>query len=255
MQAARSELLEIVSAVEFWDRASLDLVLKHVPSRFSHAGSMLDKLSRSFTHFSPMPSAPPDTRDPLSSSHPFYMLIETSGASEEHDSAKVNAFLEKALEKEMILDGVVAQDTTQQRAFWQLRETITEGLAKEGTVYKYDISLPVKTMYRMVERMKTRLEGKVSGVVGYGHLGDGNLHLNIYTHEYSSAVLGLIEPWLFEQTSLERGSVSAEHGLGLSKAQYIGMSKSQESVKIMRQIKQLLDPKTILNPYKVLPKE
>jgi FAD/FMN-containing dehydrogenase len=94
----------------------------------------------------------------------------------------------------------VPSHAPQSRALWQLRETITEGLAKEGAVYKYDISLPVKTMYDMVLKMKSRLGSKVGGVVGYGHLGDGNLHLNIYTPKFSAEVLGMIEPYLFEQT-------------------------------------------------------
>ena len=96
----------------------------------------------------------------------------------------------------------------QSRALWQLRESIAEGLSKSGAVYKYDISLPVHTMYQMVERMKKRLsDGGIKedeiGVVGYGHLGDGNLHLNIHTPKYRKEVLQLIEPWLFEQTGQE----------------------------------------------------
>lgn len=120
-------------------------------------------------------------------------------------------------------------------------------------VYKYDISLPVARMYDMVDRMKARLGSSVGGVVGYGHLGDGNLHLNIHTPKFDAGVLNRIEPWLFEQTALERGSVSAEHGMGLSKAEYMPLSKSPEMIDIMRKVKQLFDPKGIINPYKVLP--
>jgi len=225
MQFARSELLEIVSALEFFDRPSLDLVLKHIPN----------------------------TRDPLSSSFPFYMLIETSGANEEHDQEKLNRFLESAANEGLIEDGTVAQDTTQGHSLWQLRESIAESLSKEGTVYKYDISLPTRTMYDMVEKMRERLADKHAGVVGYGHLGDGNLHLNVHTPHFDPEVLALIEPYLFEQTALERGSVSAEHGMGLSKNVYMPLSKSVEMIDIMRQVKNMFDPKGILNPYKVLP--
>ena len=113
---------------------------------------------------------------------------------------KLSNFLERALSEELIVDGTLAQDTSQSRALWQLRETITEGLAKEGAVYKYDISLPVKSMYDMVDKMRRRLAGRVGGVVGYGHLGDGNLHLNVHTPKFEPQVLALIEPYLFEQT-------------------------------------------------------
>jgi FAD/FMN-containing dehydrogenase len=111
----------------------------------------------------------------------------------------------------LIVDGTLAQDSTQAKAIWSLRESITSGLACEGAVYKYDISLPVTTMYDMVLKTKARLGNKVGGVVGYGHLGDGNLHLNIYTKKYEPEVLAMIEPWLFEQTG-EKGIADEAEG-------------------------------------------
>lgn len=71
-------------------------------------------------------------------------------------------------------------------------------------MYKYDISLPVSRMYDLVDLMKARLGSKVDGVVGYGHLGDGNLHLNIHAKKYSDEILGLIEPYVFDQTGQTR---------------------------------------------------
>ncbi|KAG7670602.1 hypothetical protein Ndes2526A_g00376 [Nannochloris sp. 'desiccata'] len=90
-------------------------------------------------------------------------------------------------------------------------------------------------------------------VVGYGHLGDGNLHLNISVPHYSESVRQEIEPWVYQWTSNVRGSVSAEHGLGAMKAAAIGYSKSPVAVNTMRLIKNTLDPEGIMNPYKVLP--
>jgi D-2-hydroxyglutarate dehydrogenase len=90
-------------------------------------------------------------------------------------------------------------------------------------------------------------------VVGYGHLGDGNLHLNISVPHYSESVRQVIEPWVYEWTSKVKGSISAEHGLGAMKAEEIGYSKSPIAVDTMRVIKNALDPEGILNPYKVLP--
>lgn len=98
------------------------------------------------------------------------------------------------------MDGTVAQDSGQCRSLWQLRESIAEALSRAGAVYKYDISLPVKTMYDMVDKIRARLGSKADGVLGYGHLGDGNLHLNVHTKQFDPEVLALIEPYLFEQT-------------------------------------------------------
>jgi D-2-hydroxyglutarate dehydrogenase len=84
-------------------------------------------------------------------------------------------------------------------------------------------------------------------------LGDGNLHLNITSQEYSSELLNKIEPFVYDWVSRQRGSVSAEHGLGLKKRDYIEYTKSPTSVHWMRRMKKLFDPNNILNPYKIFP--
>ncbi|CAH2076470.1 unnamed protein product [Thlaspi arvense] len=221
---AKKNLGEILSAFEFLDNSSMDLVLNHLDG----------------------------VRNPISSSDNFYILIETTGSDETHDREKLEAFLLKSLEKGLVSDGVIAQDINQASSFWRLREGITEALQKTGAFYKYDLSLPVEEIYNLVNDLRERL-GDLANVMGYGHLGDGNLHLNISIAEYNEKVLGLIEPFVYEWTSKHRGSISAEHGLGVMKAEEIFYSKSPETVALMASIKKLLDPKGILNPYKVLP--
>jgi D-2-hydroxyglutarate dehydrogenase len=77
-------------------------------------------------------------------------------------------------------------------------------------------------MYDLVEAARARVAGLPCRVVGYGHLGDGNLHLNVSAPAYDGAVLERLEPWVYEWTAARRGSVSAEHGLGRMKAECIG---------------------------------
>ena len=84
-------------------------------------------------------------------------------------------------------------------------------------------------------------------------LGDGNLHLNITSPEFSPELLAMIEPFVYEWVSDHHGSVSAEHGLGLKKRDFIHYSKSASSVQWMSRLKNLFDPNRILNPYKVFP--
>lgn len=124
-----------------------------------------------------------------------------------------------------------------------------------GAVYKYDLSLPITQMYGLVTLMRDRLVGEDLLVVGYGHLGDGNLHLNVSSSDpsHKTEVLEQIEPFVYEWTSNRRGSISAEHGLGQMKSECIGYSKPGTAIKMMGDIKRLLDPHMILNPYKVLP--
>ncbi len=84
-------------------------------------------------------------------------------------------------------------------------------------------------------------------------MGDGNLHLNVVAPKQDDAVLALLEPWLFEELKAVRGSVSAEHGLGQAKREFIYYSQREQNVAVMQRLKGLFDPNAILNPYKVLP--
>ncbi|KAL5752581.1 hypothetical protein ACOSP7_022779 [Xanthoceras sorbifolium] len=222
---AKRRLGDILSAFEFLDNQSMDLVLNHLEG----------------------------VRNPLPSSmHNFYVLIETTGSDESYDKEKLEAFLLRAMEGGLISDGVLSQDINQASSFWRIREGLPEALMKAGAVYKYDLSIPVEKMYDLVEEMRIRL-GQTAKVVAYGHLGDSNLHLNISAPQYDDKILAQIEPYVYEWTSKHRGSISAEHGLGLMKANHISYSKSPETVRLMGSIKKLLDPNGILNPYKVLP--
>ena len=83
--------------------------------------------------------------------------------------------------------------------------------------------------------------------------GDGNLHLNVTAEAFSPSLLGTLEPYVYEWVARQRGSVSAEHGLGFKKKDVLGYSKPPEALQLMQQLKALLDPKGILNPYKTLP--
>ncbi|KAF9154843.1 hypothetical protein DFQ26_009938 [Actinomortierella ambigua] len=230
---SKNELSEILSAFEFWDKSCLELVKEHLV-----AGK----------------------KDPLESMHPFYVLIETSGSNKDHDDEKLNTFLEKLLEDEVVQDGVVAQDQTQVKNLWAIREGIPEACSKAGAVYKYDISMPVPVLYKMVEDVRARLnkagvvgaDKPVRSVIGYGHIGDGNLHLNIAANGFSKQVEDLIEPYVYEWTQENQGSISAEHGLGLMKAPHLHYSKSPSMIGLMQKIKKLIDPNNIMNPYKVV---
>ncbi|KXS12045.1 FAD-binding domain-containing protein [Gonapodya prolifera JEL478] len=234
---AKRDLGEILSAFEFWDQAAAEVVHKYV----SHVKNPFMEGDR------PAPA--------------FGVLIETSGSVKEHDDEKLSRFLESLMEDSIVTDGVVADSETQAKALWGVRESITEGLSRAGAAYKYDISMPVPKLYSAVEDMRERLaskgffeQGRVARVVGFGHLGDGNLHLNIGGPQYDKEVAEAIEPYVFQWLKELDGSISAEHGLGLHKAEHLHYSKPDRMISIMKQIKDLFDPNGIMNPYKYLPK-
>ena len=190
------------------------------------------------------------TKLPLEGEHPFYVLIETRGSNMDHDGEKLEAFLEHVMGSEIVSDGVMAQDGKQQGELWRCREGITETLGHYGAVYKYDLSIPLSKLYDLVVETKRRMEEKgllgegkpVVDVLGYGHMGDGNLHLNISTRGWDKDVEKVLEPFVYEWVGERQGSISAEHGLGLAKKAYVGYSKSETMMKLMKQLKDLYDP-------------
>ena len=149
--------------------------------------------------------------------HPFYVLLETHGSNDDHDAEKLNNCLMEAMEEGYVVDGTIAQDETQGQTIWMLREDITEACKQDGVVYKYDVSLPITKLYELVELMKIRTKdaGIARACAGYGHLGDGNLHLNITAEKQTPELLAAIEPFVYEYCAEHGGSISAEHGLGV----------------------------------------
>jgi FAD/FMN-containing dehydrogenase len=110
--------------------------------------------------------------------------------------------LEQIVADKLVSSGVLAQDTAQISNFWNARESIPEACAKEGAVYKYDLSIPFKSLYDLVPIMKERLGTHASSVLGYGHVGDGNIHLNISTARFTEKVAKIIEPFVYEYTGI-----------------------------------------------------
>ncbi|KAI1502299.1 D-lactate dehydrogenase 2 mitochondrial precursor [Biscogniauxia marginata] len=230
---AKTQLSEILSAFEMMDSYSQDLVFRVRQNK-----------------------------RPLEGEHPFYCLIETGGSNTDHDAEKLEKFLEDVMSKEIVTDGVVAQDETQIKSLWSQREGIPECVSHWGGVYKYDVSIPLKDLYKLVDDTRKRVEDAglkgdtdefpVVEVAGYGHMGDSNLHLNVAVRRYDKRVEEVLEPFVYEWISKVNGSISAEHGLGIAKKNYIGFSRSEIMINLMKQIKTLYDPNGIMNPYKYL---
>ncbi|WP_289298509.1 FAD-binding oxidoreductase [uncultured Reyranella sp.] len=227
-----------VTSCELMGRQGIDLVLQHIPG----------------------------ASDPLSEKHEWYVLLEWSStrARREGENAgglreKMEAYLGEAMERGLVLDATIAQNETQARALWALRENHSEASKKEGPSVKHDISVAVSKIPSFVTEGLAAMKKALPECrpVTFGHVGDGNLHFNCqapagwdkarfmpHAHAVNEAVYDLVVSY--------GGSISAEHGIGLLKVDELAHYRSKVEIDTMRTIKRALDPQNLMNPGKIV---
>lgn len=193
---------------------------------------------------------------PLESKSPLYILVETETDTEDKMQSALNAF-EYCLEQGLIQDGVISQSEQQAENFWKYRDYISESLAPH-TPYKNDISVRISQVTDFIKLSDQLLKAEYPQyeVVWFGHIGDGNLHINILKPKNASMDEFVkncqkVDQILFSTIQKFEGSISAEHGVGLSKKPFLQYTKSPQEIEIMKQIKRVFDPDLILNPGKI----
>jgi FAD/FMN-containing dehydrogenase len=193
---------------------------------------------------------------PFETRTPFYALVEFERENDMTD-AQVFEAVEQCMEEGWVIDAVMSQSVAQASALWRLREDISETISR-WTPYKNDISSTVSKVPELLAAVDDVVHENYPDweVVWYGHIGDGNLHLNILKPENLQieefkARCSQVSTDIFDEIKTLGGSVSAEHGVGTLKAPYLGYSKSDSEIDAMRAIKAIFDPDGILNPGKV----
>ena len=196
-----------------------------------------------------------DLPPPLRDAAPFYALLEFDESALD---AASRAF-ERCLEQGWVADGVLSQSDAQAARLWALREGISESLAPQ-TPYKNDLSVRLGDISKFLEAADALINRAYPEfeVCWYGHVGDGNLHLNILKPPGWSEPAFLerchqVSPELFKLVAEHRGSISAEHGVGLLKRDFLGYSRSPEEVALMQALKRVFDPNGVMNPGKLIP--
>ena len=191
---------------------------------------------------------------PLNEPSAYYALLEFDTLDEQVGLA---AF-EHCVNEGWASDGVMSQSDAQAAALWELREGISESIS-QYTPYKNDLAVKVSQLPSFLEDITSLVQGSYPDfeVCWYGHIGDGNLHLNIL----KPAELSIgefyekchsISPQIFELVRAADGSISAEHGVGTLKRDYLGYSRAPEQIELMRGLKGLFDPDNVMNPGKLL---
>ncbi len=189
---------------------------------------------------------------------PFYALLEFEATTEEVAEAALATF-EHCVEQGWVLDGVMSQSEQQLHNLWKLREYISETIS-HWTPYKNDISVTVSQVPAFLHDIDRIVADNYPDfeVIWFGHIGDGNLHLNILKPENLSkdeffAKCAIVNQWVFETVQKYNGSISAEHGVGMTKRDYLTYSRSEAEIAYMKAIKQVFDPNGIMNPGKIFP--
>ncbi len=191
---------------------------------------------------------------PLAAASDYYVLLEVEGGEPE----SIEAWIASVFERGLATDGTQALDGGQAAKLWELREGISESLSATGLPHKNDISLPIAALEGFCAELESFFESRYPGweIALFGHIGDGNLHVNVMkpddldketflrrTHEADHDIFTLVKK--------HGGSISAEHGIGLLKKEYLPYSRTPEELALMRSIKRVLDPGGILNPGKI----
>ncbi len=198
-------------------------------------------------------------RDPLAAPHPWYVLLELSllagGAGESLGEQLIGA----AIEAGEVEDAALAMSLEQAKAFWKIREALPDAQRLEGASIKHDISVPVASVARFLEEADAAVAKLIPGVriLGFGHVGDGNAHYNIFPPLGADEGAFLLR-WheigdvVYEVVCRHGGAVSAQQGVGHLKRDHLARLKDPVMLDLMRALKRTLDPKGVLNPGKVI---
>ena len=198
-------------------------------------------------------TAPGRHRPPITGDHPFYVLLETLGYDRARDEEQFETILNEALEEGLIEDAVLPRSEAEREALWAIREDLEHILTDIKPFQAFDVSLPIGEMDAYMTAVRARVSDRWpdARICFLGHVGDGNLHIAIGSGSALPGDSRAVEECVYHPLQAVGGSVSAEHGIGLEKKDFLHISRSDNEIALMRLLKSSLDPKAILNPGKV----
>ena len=228
---ARNASADLLNAYELVSRVGMEMVIKNIPG----------------------------AKEPLKEKYKWYILIEFSSSSKNNLRQQMEDLFELALNKNIVLDGVIAESTQQRKELWTLRDGLNEAQKPEGGSIKHDISVPINNVSKFIYSASKCVEEFIpnSRVVAFGHIGDGNIHFNI-SQPLKQDKKEFLNKWtdvnklVFDIVKNLDGSFSAEHGIGKLKREELQNYNPTIEINLMKSIKSSFDPNNILNPGKVL---
>jgi FAD/FMN-containing dehydrogenase len=230
--------------------------LPRVLARLQQAiGAQLSAFEVMWADFYQLVTTPPAAgRAPLPHGHAYYVLVEAMGADAVADAEPFERVLGAALEAGEIADAAIARSVGERNAIWALRDDVGQ-TGRNAPIFAFDVSLNIADMEAYVAEVRAALAARwpaTSSLVVFGHLGDGNLHVIAGVGDRAPETRHAVEETVYGPLRRLGGSISAEHGVGLQKREFLSWTRSPEELALMRTLKRALDPKNILNPGKIL---
>ncbi len=230
--------------------AAVVSVLHRLSRGFGGGLSAYEVMWNSYYHF--ITDNVQNVSSPFNTRYPLYILTELEGSDAERDQAVFESALSEIMEEGLVVDAVIASSQREREGFWKLRDGVGEigALIKGGA--NFDVSVPISVMEPFLLAIEHELAATIPAckMLVFGHIADSNLHFICYTG--SKADVKKIYEIVYRITGDFKGSVSAEHGIGVQKLQYLAYSRTPEEIALMRLLKQSMDPKGILNRGRVI---
>lgn len=231
------------------DFAKLPAILKQMDQKLGGTLTSFEVMWNDF--YSHICGPDSNHQPPIPLDFPYYVLLEAWGGDADTDHQRMESAVESLYESGLIENAAIAQNVAQRNAFWAIRDDVEQCMTVHPT-FVFDVSLRISDMKNYVREVNQRLTSEFGTyrIFTFGHLGDGNLHFAINTGTDPSDQHP-VERCVYEPLRAINGSISAEHGIGLEKKQYLDISRNRIEVDLMRTLKKSLDPKGILNPGKI----
>ena len=240
-------------AVDGFDNVTA--LLRHMDARLSGTLSAFEVMWTSAYEILTGEHSHNDKPLPLGPSH--FILVEALGGDPASDKERFENALGDAFEKGLVVDALIAQSEGERQSFWNIRDDVPaiRDAFRNGGQVSFDVSVPISEMEDYLAEVEAGLKARWphAQFISFGHLGDSNLHLGAHIGPETGDHRHEIEELVFGPLMGRGGSISAEHGIGLLKREFLGLSRSPEELAVMRSLKLALDPKNILNPGKILP--
>ncbi|WP_435170701.1 FAD-binding oxidoreductase [Falsirhodobacter sp. 1013] len=215
-------------------------------------GPMLTSFEVMWPSFFDVMSRGANLPSPLAGRHGAYVIIEASGFDAASPRAAMEECLEAALETGLVEDAVLANSAREERGLWAVRESVSEYGTILGALTPFDVGLPLDRMAEAVTALEAAIAARWpdARALSYGHIGDSNLHLVVNIPSTLQQPTREVKALVYDIVRDLGGTVSAEHGIGAIKRDYLSYSRTEAEIATMRLIKSALDPKGILNPGK-----